>query len=153
MKSKLLPGMKSVDIPGLGRELFRTFGVLVYPKYTQRHLAFHFLFQPIETQGANLSVHRLRSGQFEREMETTSPESGTSSAPTVGMEDVLAVENFIGGVCPYLLSAPRDEVVAALRTPDATFKLKKFASDPKSPVLFLSLAVKDDEDDAEPAGM
>jgi hypothetical protein len=76
-------------------------------------------------------------------METVTAESG---AVTVGMEDVTAVENFIAGVCPYLLGAPKDDVVLALRTPDATFKLKKFASDPKSPVLFINLATSDEEE-------
>ena len=76
-------------------------------------------------------------------METVTAESG---AVTVGMEDVTAVENFIAGVCPYLLGASKDDITSALRTPDATFKLKKFASDPKNPVLFINLAAPDDEE-------
>jgi hypothetical protein len=40
----------------------------------------------------------------------------------------------------------KDDITSALHTPDATFKLKKFASDPKNPVLFINLAAPDDEE-------
>ncbi len=92
---------------------------------------------------APLLAGRITSCPIDTTMETVTAESG---AVTVGMEDVTAVENFIAGVCPYLLGASKDDITSALHTPDATFKLKKFASDPKNPVLFINLAAPDDEE-------
>jgi hypothetical protein len=118
-------------------------------------ICFHAL-----TQGALGRIHRISSPNNRLSlttaheakegasiMETTTAEQG--GAVTVGMEDVSAVENFIAGVCPYLLGASKDDVVSALHSPDATFKLKKFASDPKNPVLFINLASPDDDDEVD----
>jgi hypothetical protein len=55
------------------------------------------------------------------------------------MADVLALEAFVSRACAPLLGVGEDQLRSFVGRPTSTLKLKRFASDPRSPVLFLTL--------------
>src|SRR5690349_9365725 len=66
------------------------------------------------------------------------PVAGEALQPQAAMGDLLALESFLCRVCAPLLAVPQEQLLSFLQRPTSTLKLKRFATDARLPVLFLT---------------